>query len=442
MTDSLEIIFRLVATVMLLGINALYVFHEFAFVALKPGQVREFDKDASSIGRLISKTSHKLDHYIAVDQVGITASSLAVGWIGQPVVTQLFTSLFGELGLSSGVMIAISAVIAFSLLTGTQMVVGELMPKTYALRNAEGTARWVAPPVEWTAKVFHPFVVVLNGIGLALVRLMGFEGKSDGHSQVMPPEELITVAKSSVRAGVLSADPKALNRLLNFSDLRAHDLMVPRMDIVAIDIDATFGEVLKTAQTHQFDKYPVYRGSNDHIIGMVNVKNLLASGMDPSSASSSDWRRWVQPIPTLPEGAQVETLLTTFQQSQQQMALLVDEFGATEGIVTITDVTEQLIDGPDEIHIDSEEHVRVDGHASIAMVEAELGISLDSENRTSDSIGGLILAELGRIPEPGDTVSVDGLTLEVSEMDGHRIIEVQIHMNTAAPTDHRGHTTE
>lgn len=431
MTDSLDAIIRLIATALLIAVNALYVFHEFAYVALKPRQVRRFDAERGRLPRLVSKMAHNLDHYIAVDQLGITASSLAVGWVGQPVVTDIFQALFGEIGLTTTVMTGISAAIAFALLTGTQMVVGELMPKTFALRNAEGTARLTARPVEWTAVIFYPLVKLLNGIGLGLVRLMGFQGTSDAESQVLPAEELVTIVKSSARAGVLTADARALSRLLHFSDLRAHDLMVPRLDIVGLDVDDSLDDVLRAAQEHKFDKYPVYRESADYIVGMINVKSLLAKAVR-RDGREVDWRQWVQPIPTLPAGAPVEVLLATFQRSQQQMVLLVDEFGATEGIVTVTDVTEQLIEGPGEIHDETPESVWLEGHASIAAVETEYGISLADEDLTSDTVAGLVLSRLGRIPEPGDTVEIEGHEIEVVEMDGHRIAEVRIGIIPAA----------
>lgn len=431
MTDSLDTTIRLIAMVLLIAVNALYVFHEFAFVALKPRQIRRFDEDKTRQSQLISKMAHNLDHYIAVDQLGITASSIAVGWVGQPAVTGIFRSLFGEIGLSTAVMTAISAAIAFALITGTQMVIGELMPKTFALRHAERTARFTARPVEWTARIFHPLVWALNGIGLGLVRMMGFRGDTDAESQVLPAEELVSIVRSSASAGVLTADPRALSRLLHFSDLRAHDLMVPRLDIVGIDVDSSFDDVLRAAQAHKFDKYPVYRESTDHIVGMINVKNLLVTTMDGKDALV-DWHQWVEPIPTLPEGAPVEVLLSTFQQSQQQMALLVDEFGATEGIVTVTDVVEQLIEGPGEIQDERPGSVLLEGHASIAAVETEFGISLADEDPASDTIAGLVLSQLGRIPEEGDSVEIEGHEVEVIQMDGHRIAEVRIEITPAA----------
>lgn len=432
MNDSLELTLRLLATAVLIAINALYVFHEFAYVSLKPGEIRRLDRDESGAGKLISKAAHKLDHYIAVDQLGITVSSLAVGWIGQPVVADLINALFGVAGLSTGVTTVIAAIIAFTLLTVTQMLAGELMPKTYALRYPERTARFTARPVEITARIFHPFVVVMNGIGLAMVRLLGFKGTAESHHPVLAAEELITLVKSSVQAGLLSADPKVMNRFLNFSDLRAHDLMVPRMDIVAIDTASSFADVLTTARAHQHDRYPVYQESLDRIVGMINVKDLLASGVDTGFQSQVNWQRRVRSIPTIPESTPVENLLALFNRTQAQMALLVDEFGATEGIVTITDISDQLIGGPDEIVAEPSGSHLIEGHASISIVEAELDISLEMDERHVETVAGLVLAVLGDVPEAGESVEINGHRLEVVAIDGNRITSIRIHPTASA----------
>ena len=426
MNDTLELTLRLLATVLLISVNALYVFHEFAYVALKPGQVRRLDQDRSRLGKLISKAAHKLDHYIAVDQLGITVSSLAVGWIGQPVVTDLFRSLFGTVGLSAGVTTLVATVVAFTLLTGTQMVAGELMPKSFALRHPERTARFTAGPVELTSKIFHPFVAVMNGIGLRAVRLLGFKGTAESHHPVLPAEELVTLVKSSARAGLLSADPRALNRFLNFSDLRAHDLMVPRMDIVTVDANAGFAEVLATARKHQHDRYPVHQDSLDQIVGVINVKDLLASSLRTSSGTAVNWQQSIRSIPTLPDSAPVENLLVLLNQTSAQMALLVDEFGATEGIVTITDISQQLISGPDEIQLEPSGRYLIEGHASIAIVEGELDISLETDHRQTETVGGLVVAIVGRIPAAGETVDVNGHQLEAVAVDGRRVTSVRL----------------
>ncbi|MEJ7900603.1 MAG: hemolysin family protein [Thermomicrobiales bacterium] len=432
MNDSLELTLRLLATVLLIAVNALYVFHEFAYVSLKPGQIRRLDRDESSVGKLISKAAHKLDHYIAVDQLGITVSSLAVGWIGQPVMADLINALFGVAGLSTGVTTVIAAVIAFALLTGTQMVVGELMPKTYALRYPERTARFTARAVEITAVIFHPFVALMNGIGLGAVRLLGFKGTAESHHPVLPVEELITLVKSSAQAGLLSADPKVMNRFLNFSDLRAHDLMVPRMDIVAIDTASSFADVLTTARAHQHDRYPVYQESLDRIVGMINVKDLLASGVDTGFQSQVNWQRRVRSIPTIPESTPVENLLALFNRTQAQMALLIDEFGATEGIVTITDISDQLIGGPDEIVAEPSGSHLIEGHASISIVEGELDISLEMDERHVETVAGLVLAVLGDIPDVGESVEINGHRLEVVTIEGNRITSIRIHSPPSA----------
>jgi CBS domain containing-hemolysin-like protein len=433
MSDSMELVVRLIATVGLIAVNALYVFHEFAYVALKPGQIKRIDRDPTAIGKLMSKAAHKLDHYIAVDQLGITVSSLAVGWIGQPVVADLIHALFGTVGLSSGAITAISAVIAFVLLTATQMIVGELMPKSFALRHPERTAHFTARPVEITAKIFHPFVAVMNGIGLAMVRLLGFKGTADSHHPILPAEELITLVKSSANAGLLSADPKVISRYLNFSDLRAHDLMVPRVDLVAINARATFEDVLDTARQHQHERYPVYEESLDHIIGVINVKDLLATHALNGARGPVNWQRRVRSIPTLPESAPVEALLALLNRTDAQMALLVDEFGSTEGIVTIADISAQLISGPDEVVREADDCFVIEGHAPISVVEDELGISLDAAEFHVETIAGLVISSLGDIPDQGVEVTMNGHRIEVLAVEGHRITSVRLCL--ASPPD-------
>jgi putative hemolysin len=431
MNDNLELILRLTATVVLIGLNALYVFHEFAYVALKPGQIRRMDQDTSTVGRMMQKAAHRLDHYIAVDQLGITVSSLAVGWIGQPAMAKVISGVFGIAGLSSGVITAISVVVAFALLTGTQMIVGELMPKTYALRHPERTARFTARPVEWTAKIFHPFVVLMNGIGLAGVRLLGFKGTAESHHPVLPTEELLTLVKSSSQAGLLPADPKVVNRLLNFSDLRAHDLMVPRMDIIAVEATSSLEELLRVARAHQHERYPVYQESIDRIVGVINVKDILAETAQTGSHALADWHRRVESIPTLPESSTIEYLLGTLNRTGSQMALLVDEFGATEGIVTTTDISEQLIAGPDEIVQESPGTFLIEGHASLSIVEDELEISLDNPHRHVETIAGLLLAARGDIPRVGDAIELNGHVLEAANVKGNRVTSVRIRCHAA-----------
>lgn len=436
MSEQLELVLRLAATAVLIALNALYVFHEFAYVALKPGQIREIDRDQSAIGRLVSKAAHRLDHYIAVDQLGITATSIAVGWVGLPVVVQLFESAFGGVGVASPVMLAISGILAFSLVTGTQMVVGELMPKSYALRNPERTARFTARPVELTAKIFHPLVLVLNGVGLGAVRLLGFRGTGESHHPVMPAEELVALAYTSAKAGLIPADPETLRRLVNFSDLKSSDLMVPRLDVVAISSEATLEEVLNTARAHQHDRYPVYEGSPDWVTGVVSIKDLLAATIVAGSNERVHWQRQIRSIPVLPDTASVETLLATLNRSNQQMALLVDELGIMSGVITTTDITEQLIAGPDEIVTEPDGSYVIAGHASTALVESELALSLNDDERSVDTIAGLVLDELSRIPKLGNTVEVNGVRLTVTAMVGHRVTQVRLERpSTGEPTD-------
>jgi CBS domain containing-hemolysin-like protein len=321
------------------------------------------------------------------------------------------------------------------MLTSTQMIVGELMPKSFALRHPERTARFTARPVEITARIFHPFVALMNGIGLGVVRLLGFKGTADSHHPVLPAEELMTLVKSSAQAGLLPADPRIMSRFLNFSDLRAQDLMVPRVDIIALNATASLAEVLDVARAHQHERYPVYEESLDHIVGVINVKDLLASGVRRESGTSVSWKRSVRKMPILPASAPVESLLSLLNRMEAQMALLVDEYGATEGIVTIADISAQLISGPDEVVREADGCFLIEGHAPIGVVEDELGIDLDPGDAHVETIAGLVIASTGDFPETGAVVEVNRHSLEVVEIDGHRITSVRLCIAPPLDTD-------
>ncbi|HUG16580.1 MAG TPA: hemolysin family protein [Thermomicrobiales bacterium] len=427
--ETLATIGILLATALLVAANGLFVFHEFAYVVLKQADIRRFEASGSRIGRLVGRMARKLDHYIAVDQLGITVTSLAVGWIGQPVIADLMRVPVDAIGLFPGAVGAVSFAIAFALVIGVQMIAGELMPKTIALRQPRTVAPLVALPVEICARVFHPLVVVLNGTGALIVRALGFNPQAEHHGHVLPAEELVAMIQSSARAGVLHADPVALRRALHFSDMTARDLIVPRPDVVALSIDLPVTAVLEIARQRGYTRYPVYRDSIDDIAGMLNVKDLIQIRPDGSAGAVTNWVRLIQPMPVVPEQASIEQVLHRLSSSGQPMMLLVDEFGGTAGILTVTDIAHELIGSGQDIQQTGPGEWAITGETAISTVEAVLDISLGSDDgREADSIGGLIMAELGRIPAVGDRVVVDGAELRVATMQGMRVRQVTLRL--------------
>ena len=435
--EALAIVGRLLATILLILANALFVFHEFAFVTIKPAQARRLERESSTIGRLITRGVHRLDHYIAVDQLGITATSIAVGWIGQPLVAGLLAQPLRMLGvLEPPAVLVISAAIAFALIIGTQMLGGELMPKTVALRYPERTAKLVVLPVELVAILMHPVVLVLNGLGRLASRLfVGATPRAGSHVHVLPTEELAAVIAASARAGVLAADPRTIRQALRFSDFQARDLMVPREDVTALDARLSVEEVLAVAREAMHTRYPVYEGTLDNVVGVLNVKDLVK--VDGNIRMETNWRRLVRPIPALPEVASIEGLLQRLSEQKQHMALLIDEYGGTAGIITVSDVAERLIGEPADLRRLAKGHYVLPGEANVAMVETELGISLGPAEREYDTVGGLVMTYLGRIPAAGDRVEVAGHEFAVVAMKGKRVTKVELRIAVPSAEDDR-----
>ncbi len=425
-SDALLTVGLLIATALLIAGNALFVFHEFAFVMLKQPAVKRLAEGQTRVGRTIVKAARQLDHYIAVDQLGITITSIAVGWIGQPVVARLFEGSFSAIGIPSGAAAVVAFTVAFLSLTAIQMIAGELMPKTIALRHPERVAHSVALPVEIVARVFHPLVTVLNGMGTLTVRAFGVTPQAESHAPSLPPEELNALIQASARAGNLQADPILLRRMLHFSDIEARDLIVPRQDVVAFAVGQTIEEVLEIVRLHSHTRFPVYEESIDNIVGVLNVKDLVQIGPDGKARYATSWRRLVRPIPVLSERASIEQVLHRLSQDKQPLALLIDEFGGTAGILTISDIADELIGGVEDIRQASDHSYIVKGETSVSTLESILDIDLAPEERTYESVGGLVMAELDRMPSVGDTVTTKDGDLRVTAMRGRRVTEVRL----------------
>jgi CBS domain containing-hemolysin-like protein len=426
--DAMMTIIALLGTLLLVAGNALFVFHEFSYIVIKPADIRHLQERSGRIGRYVAKAAHHLDHYIAVDQLGITATSLAVGWVGQPVVADLFSAPIEAVGAPAGTAAVVGFVLAFVLITALQMIGGELIPKTIALRRTRRVATLVTMPIELVSHILHPIVWVLNGLANLIVRLVGFQPQTEGHNNVLPAEELEVVIQSSWRAGVLKANPNVLRRSLRFSDIQARDVLVPRQDIAAVSLAMTVDEVLETARQFHHTRYPVYDATIDNIIGLINVKDLLQVRPDGSPSFVERWQRTIRPIPALPVHARIELVLQQLGQEQQQMALLIDEYGGTAGIVTVADVASELFAGSHDIRQAGPRRYLIAGDTSIEAVASELSLSLGDEDHDYDTIAGYVMAKLERVPEVGDEVIDQHTRVRVAAMQGRRVTQVMLDL--------------
>ena len=430
MSDTTLTIFGLVAVVLLVAANGLFVATEFAYVAVRRSRIEQLAATGQSRAKLLLASLKDLDNYVAATQLGITMSSLALGWVGEralahivePPVELLVGSWAPAFSHGFGVFIAFAAI------TTLHIVLGELAPKTLALQRSEETALWVAAPIAIFNRVFRPFIWAMNAAGRAVVAPFGIKPAHE-HESNLSADELELVITASARAGLLSTSELMLaRRALEFSAIQADQIMVPRTEVIAVDSTATLDECLDLVEQHNHTRYPVYEEDLDHILGVLDAKDLLKL----VRAGQSDWRGLVQPAVAIPESVSVEVAVQAMRAKQVQIVVLVDEHGGTSGILTADEVLYRLLgrwlgggrSQGETVRQLPAGNLLVSGLALIADVEDATQSELASEDY--DTVGGFIMHRLGRIPHVGDRVQVPGYQFRVMAMDARRVDRVLV----------------
>jgi CBS domain containing-hemolysin-like protein len=427
--DGLMIILAL----FLVALNGLFVAAEFGLVKIRSTQVDRLVREGKTSSGLVKEATNRLDAYLSVSQLGITISSLGLGWIGEPAFAHVLEPLLEPLGVPEGSIHIIAFAAAFGTITFLHVVFGELAPKSVAIARAEGTSLFVAPFMRFFYYLFLPGIVVFNGTANAVVRLFGIppaSGTEDTHSE----EELRILIEQSTRQGVLNiGEEHMLEAVFELEDTRAREIMVPRPDVVALSADTRLDElVVATAGNHT--RYPVFEDdSQERIVGMVHVKDVLETIKETRSLEADvSARDLMRDVLIVPENRPVDALLKELQKQGLQMAVIIDEWGSFEGIVTMEDIVEEIVGEIRDEFDEEEPHVErledgsytVDGRIPIGEVNEVVGSEFESED--FDTIGGLVLGQLGRIPEVGDEVRMGDHVLRVEEVDGPRVARVNV----------------
>jgi CBS domain containing-hemolysin-like protein len=400
-----------------------------------------------------------LDTYIAATQLGITISSLALGWIGEPAVAHLLEDVIHYLPFEIGSTTthAISFIIAFSLVTALHIVIGELAPKSLALQRPEQTSVAVSTWIHGFFVIFRPVIFALNWIGNQTVKLFGIQPAS-GHDLVQSTEELMLSIDASREAGLVNQTAHDIvGRAFLFTDMQARHVMVPRTEVTALPVDATLDDVIDLASSSAFTRLPVYEGDNDHIVGIIKTKRLLPifleqvtlrarngqngtvspNGTTPSATSrpTFDIRDHMTEPMLVPETLAATEVLAQMRETHVQMAVVIDEYGGTAGIVTLQDIVTHLVgriqeeedvageqDGPDTNGV-----LHLDGLTGLVELKEQYFIDLQSEGYDVETLGGYVFFVLGRPGQVGDEVSsASGFTFVVEEMDGLRVARVSV----------------
>jgi putative hemolysin len=424
---------KLVVVFLLVLANGFFVAAEFSLVSVRRTRIAELVSHGNSSAEAVQKAIENPDRVIAATQLGITLASLSLGWIGEPALSHLILPLVNLFpnAIQSGLSHSISAGIAFVLITFLHVVVGELAPKSIALQDPEKTSLVIARPTLWSEMIFKPAIWILNGSGNALLKLVGVQ-PATGHGLVHSIEELKMLVTASAESGVVEAEEsQMLHAIFEFGNLIVRQVMIPRTEIVSVEADTPLNDIISLVSESTYTKFPIYEDSLDQIIGIVHVKDLLSAmqGPDCQQCTARDFAR--EPI-YVPETISVNSLLHQFRADKQHIAIVMDEYGGTAGLVTLEDLLEEIVgevsDPFDmfipEIQTQPDGTILIDGLTLIEVVNEQLGLNLNDPDY--DTIAGFVLGKLGRIPRLQDTVEGGGVHLRVDAMDGLRIARISL----------------
>ncbi|MCS7282949.1 MAG: hemolysin family protein [Anaerolineae bacterium] len=429
----MNVLMGLLGVFFFVALNAFFAAAEFGLASVRRTRVEELASAGHTAAILLRQSLEDPERFVAATQLGVTIASLALGWIGEPALAHLFLPLFQIIPgrWAEAAAHSAAAALAFALITFLHIVAGELLPKSVVLQNPERAALLVARPMRVALALFRPAIWVLNGAGNGLLRLLRIRPVS-GQERVHSIAELRMLIEASRQGGVLREEEgEMLQAVFDLRAARASRVMVPRTEMVCVPAEATVEEVADLAERTGHTKFPVFEGDLDQIVGVVYLQDLIR----PLRQGKGDMsvRALVREALFLPETVLVADLLAHFRQTRQHLAILVDEYGGTAGLVTLDDLLEEIVGDVGDIFEQASPQVQhlpdgsvlVDGLLTIDEVNEALGLHL--HDPYYETIGGLVMGRLDRVPVVGDEVMLEGgIRLRVEEMDGLRVARVRI----------------
>jgi len=425
---------RLLAVVLLVLANAFFVAAEFALVAARRTRIEALVRRGDRKAKTVQSALQDLYRQLSAAQLGITVASILLGYVAQDTVAHLFRGWFAALPqwldfLTRG---GVASVLAVAVISFLHVVFGEQAPKAWAITYPERTSRWIAAPLIVFSWITRPFTDLLNWSANRVVGVLGIKGTSVEVDRVHSPEEIRMLVAQSRKTGRLDADDaRLLEGVFEFSEKTAREVMTPRTEMVALPVDLTLEEAADQVAVAGRSRYPVYAESLDDIVGLVHSKDILA-GL--RSAKGGTLRTVLRPAVFVPGTREVEDVLADMKRQKIHLAIVLDEFGGTAGLVTMEDLLEEIVgqiyDEYDRPSGDSRATPPagtapvITGSTPIREVNVAFGLELDEQDYTT--IGGFLFGALGRLPKPGDQVAVKGALFEIVEMEGRRVGAVRV----------------
>ncbi len=428
---------RLLAVAALITANGFFVVVEFALVASRRARIDHMIEQGQRSARLVRHMMEHTDPYIAAAQLGITMASLALGWIGDVTIAAMveppLQALLGR--WSEAAAFTVGTIVSFALVTFLHIVLGEQAPKILAIRYPESAALLIARPVRVFYIVFRPFIWLLDQSTAAVLRLFGVTGDTSTHG-VYTIDELKFLVRESQESGLLEEEEEEmLVRVFEFGERRVREVMIPRTEIIAVESTATLDELLSTFAQHQHSRFPIYEEDLDHIVGLVAIKDVLTLLATRDVDRSRPLRELniIRPVLMVPESRRVGDLFQEMRRTRTQMAIVIDEYGGTAGLVTLEELAEEVIGRMSDEWVVEEPEVEtvgkgtfeVDAMLRINEVNNELGLNLP-ESPDYETLAGFLLYLLRRIPKEGEEIRWRNLRFTVLEMRGPKIERVRI----------------
>jgi CBS domain containing-hemolysin-like protein len=419
---------RLLAIVTLVLLNGFFVGAEFALVRSRRTRLEGMARGGDRLAALALRATSNIPALLSASQLGVTLASLGLGFAAQAVLTAAVASGLEHLPapVEISLRLAIAGTVSFVVITYLHVVFGEIAPKAAALRHPEDLARWLVPPLMLWAILVTPATALLVNSAQLVLRVFGQREPASSEESVHSPEELRLLVEQSQEGGALERHDAALiEGVFEFSEKNAREVMTPRTDIVALPVEATLVETLDAVNEGNFSRYPVYEDTIDNIVGLVLAKDLLK--VDRDHPETFTLRAVMRPVHVVPGSREVEEVLADFKRLKEHMAVVLDEYGGTGGIVTMEDLLEEIVgeildesDEPEETPLPSRPgEVLVAGSTHVGELNDQFGLTVPDDDYTT--IGGFVFGALGRLPTVGDRVSAGGATFTVREMDGRRV---------------------
>ena len=428
--ESPSILLGLSLVVVLVLANAFFVAAEFALVGARKTRLDELARAGDGKARLARRAVQSLDRYISATQLGITLASLGLGWIGEPALAHLIEGGFAWLPAAAATVAThtVASLIAFIIITVLHIILGELVPKALALLYPEAVSGWVAAPLIGFAWVMALPIAILNGTANRLLRLMKINPPGETERLHSPEEIRMLVEQSTEGGSLLQQDARLLEGVFEFSEKTAQEVMTPRTQMTALEADLTVERAADEVAAAGRSRYPVFTDSLDEIAGVVHAKDILSA---LRAQPGRTVREIMRPPLFVPGTRQVEDVLADMKRLKTHLAVVLDEYGGTAGLVTMEDLLEEIVGpifdeyDPQEARARPGDAPQLDGAMPISDFNSEQGESLDDTDYTT--IGGYVFGQLGRLPRPGDRVPAGEHTLEVVEMEGRRVKALRLH---------------